>query len=393
MDREPPTPLDLRTRLARAYAEPAGRNRPVSPPVERATTLLAPEWAALRAGAGEPVYGLDGLASQTGLRAAVAALEGAGRVALLPTGLAAVAVAVMALVDAGEEALAADSLYGPTRKFLNRTLTRFGVGVRYFPPDASPEAALALAGERTRVLLLESPGSLTFEVLDVAAFAAAARARGVRTVVDNSWAAGLLFQPLAHGADLSVQALTKYAAGHSDVFAGSVASTDAEIARRVQAVVEDMGWHLSPDDAWLVLRGMRTLPLRMAEQGRSGLEVARWLERQPEIARVLHPALPGSPGHDLWRRDFSGAAGLFGAVLKPGPSEAVRSVLDRLKLFGRGYSWGGFESLATYEDPQLAQRRHHADLGGPLIRLHVGLEAPADLIADLRQALDGYPHA
>jgi cystathionine beta-lyase len=379
-----------RTRLSRSNRSAPGRNRPVNPPVERATTLLMPDAAGLYDLSQGPVYGLQGSAAHQELREAVAVLEGAAQVALTPSGLAAVAVGVMAAVDAGDEVLAVDSLYGPTRRFLQRTLKRYGVATRFFHPEAAPEDVLALAGQRTRLILLESPGSLTFELQDVGAVARLARSRGIAVLADNSWAAGLLFKPLAHGADLSVQALTKYAAGHSDVFAGAVATQDPAMGRRVEAVIDDLGWFLSPDDAYLALRGIRTLPLRLAEQGRSALEVAGWLQQQPQVRRVLTPALPGAPGHDLWRRDFSGAASLFGVVLQPAGRAEVEAFLDRLQLFGLGFSWGGFESLATYEDPQLAGRAFAPELGGPLVRLHIGLEAPQDLIADLARALEGY---
>lgn len=361
----------------------------MNPPIERATTLLMPEAAGLHE-LGGPVYGLEGGPTQSALRELLTGLEGAADAALTPSGLAAVVVGVLAAVGAGDEVLAVDCLYGPTRRFLDRTLKRFGVDTRYVAAGADAEAIVAAASERTRLIVLESPGSLTFELQDVAAVCRLAQARGIRVLVDNSWAAGVLFKPLAHGADLSVQALTKYAAGHSDVFAGAVLTQDPALGRAVQAVVDDMGWHVSPDDAYLVLRGMRTLPVRLAEQGRSGLEIARWLEGRPQVLRVLHPALPSFPQHDLWARDFSGAASLFGVVLQPGTRAAAEAVLDRLRLFGLGYSWGGFESLATYEDPKLRFRQQPPELGGPLIRLHVGLEATADLIADLEQALTPY---
>ena len=380
-----------RTRLSRSNRSPAGRNRPVNPAVERATTLLMPDAGSLYDLSQGPVYGLQGSAVHQELREAVAVLEGATEVALTPSGLAAVAVGVMAVVAAGDEVLAVDSLYGPTRRFLQRTLKRYGVGARFFRAGAAPTEVLALAGKRTRLILLESPGSLTFELQDVGAIAELAKARGIAVLADNSWAAGLLFKPLAHGADVSVQALTKYAAGHSDVFAGAVATRDPAMAKRVEAVIDDLGWFLSPDDAYLALRGLRTLPLRLAEQGRSALQVAEWLQQQPQVQRVLTPALPGSPHHALWRRDFAGAASLFGVVLQPGSRAEVEAFLDRLQFFGLGFSWGGFESLATYEDPQLTTRAFPPELEGPLVRLHVGLEAPEDLIADLAQALDCYP--
>jgi cystathionine beta-lyase len=260
--------------------------------------------------------------------------------------------------------------------------------VRYFAPRTPPEALMVLARDETRLILLESPGSLTFEIQDVPTIAGLARERGLLTLVDNSWAAGVFFKPLAHGADLSVQALSKYAGGAADVFMGAVATADAALGRRVAAVIEDMGWYVSPDDAYLMLRGLRTLPVRLAEHERSALALAQWLERQPEVARVLHPALPSSPDHALWRRDFTGASGLFGVVLQRGEPEAAEAMIDALELFGIGFSWGGYESLAIVSRP--GQRVHAEPLDGPLLRLHVGLEAPEDLIADLRRGLDVY---
>ena len=381
-----------RTRLIRSGMHaPGDRNRPVNPPVERGSTLLMPNAAALRDEARGPVYGLSGLATHDALREALRELEGASNVALAPSGLAAITLAVLAAVQAGDEVLAVDCLYGPTRRFLTRTLKRFGVTATFFPPRATPEEAFALAGDHCRLLILESPGSLTFELQDVAAFSAAARQRDVLTLVDNSWAAGLLFQPLAHGADLSVQALTKYACGASDVFMGSVATADDRMAARLQAAVDDLGTYASPDDAYLILRGLRTLPLRLQAHGDAALEVANWLEQRPEVARVLYPPLPTSPDHALWSRDFAGGAGLLGVELHPAPEADVLALLDRLTLFGLGFSWGGFESLVTYETPQINQRRWPHGVAGPLIRLHIGLEDVDDLIADLAQAFDGYP--
>ena len=333
--------MDDRTRLIRDVTRrpgPCGR-RPVNPAVARGTTLLNPRAADLRDDNLGPTYGISGLDAQAALAAALAELEGAERVFLLPTGLAAVTAAVLAVAQAGDEVLATDALYGPSRKFLTRFMGRFGVAVRWFRP---------------------------------------------------TWAAGLLFKPLAHGVTLSVQALSKYVGGHSDVFGGSVAIRDPEAIRRVETVIDDLGWYMSPDDAWLALRGLRTLAVRMPAHAAGALAVADWLQGRPEVLGVLHPTLPASPDHALWRRDFTGANGLLGVVLRPGPAEAAHAFLDALQLFGIGFSWGGFESLATWDDPQLRQRRHHAPLGGPLVRLHIGLEAPADLIADLGRGLDVY---
>ncbi len=382
--------MDERTRLIRdATARPGGR-RGVNPPLERATTLLNARAGDLRDAGLGPVYGIEGLGVHRALEAALGELEGASHVFLAPTGLAAVTIGVMALAQPGDQVLATDAVYGPTRRFLDRQMRRWGVGARYYPATASAEDVFDQAGEAPALVLIEQPGSLTFDLADVPALARLARARGWTTIMDNTWAAGLLFKPLAHGVDVSVQALSKYVAGHSDVFLGSIATNDQALAARIAATIEDMGWFVSPDDAWLALRGLRTLPVRLAEHGRNALKVARWLEAQPEVARVLYPALPGAPGHGIWKRDYSGASGLMGVVLAPGAPEAAEALLDALQLFGLGYSWGGFESLATYEDPQLDRRIHREDLGGPLIRLHIGLEAPEDLIADLRRGLDRY---
>ncbi|MES2035539.1 MAG: PLP-dependent transferase, partial [Pseudomonadota bacterium] len=236
-------------------------------------------------------------------------------------------------------------------------------------------------------------GSLTFEMQDVAAIAAAARARGILTLVDNTWAAGLLFKPLAHGADLSVQALTKYVCGHSDVFMGSVAVNDPRLAEQLQDAIHDHGWAVAGEEAYQALRGLRTLPTRLARHGDSGMAVARWLADQPQVQRVIHPALSGDEGHALWSRDYSGACGLFAVVLTPGPDKAVAAFLDALRLFGLGFSWGGFESLAINCDPQFGRRKIPVDYGGPVIRLHVGLESVDDLVADLRAALAAYAEA
>ncbi len=382
--------MDERTRLIRDVTAKTDRRRPVNPPIERATTLLNPKARDLRSLALGPTYGITGAQAHEALRNALGELEHARRVFLAPTGLAAVTVAILAMVDAGDEILATDSLYAPSRRFAQVQLKRLGIGVKFFPPRLAPKALMALAGERTKLILLESPGSVTFEMQDVGAIAALARAHGIRTLVDNTWAAGVLFKPLDHGADLSVQALSKYVGGHSDVFGGSIALNDPDLIKQVDDVIEDFGWYVSPDDAWLALRGLRTLRVRLAEHERSALAVARWLEQQPQVARVLYPALPSSPDHALWRRDFTGASGLLGVVLAPGSRAAAEALLDSLQLFGIGFSWGGFESLATFEDPQLVRREHTPPFEGPLIRLHIGLESADDLIADLKQGLERY---
>ena len=380
------TPSD-RTGLISSATRRGGGRRPVNPPIERASTMLSDSAGDMRDSSLGPIYGLDGGSAAAALRQAVANLEGAGQAWLVPSGLAAVTVPLTALLRPGDEVLASDAVYGPSRRFLSRWLADRGVATTYHAPDADAEAIAGLISDRTRVILIESPGSLTFEMIDVPRLAALARARGVPTIMDNTWGAGLAFKPLAHGVDVSVQALTKYAAGHSDVLMGSIAVTEARIARQIEATLEDMGWHVSPDDAWLALRGIRTLPLRYAEQGRSALKVAEWLQARPEVSAVLYPPLAAGPGHDLWNRDYRGAASVMGMVMNGGNAASAERFLDELSLFGLGWSWGGFESLATHETVQLSQRRRPPSLQGELLRLHIGLEDADDLIADLERGL------
>lgn len=379
-------PLSHRTRLIAATTRRGRGRRPVNPPLERASTMLSDRVADMQDATDGPVYGLDGTSAAHDLRSAVADLEGASEAFIVPSGLASVTVPILALTRPGDEIITTDALYGPSRRFLTRHMATRGVTTRFHPAEADAAAIAAMITDRTKVVLIESPSSLTFEMIDVPALAAAARARDTLTVMDNTWAAGLAFRPLAHGVDVSVQALTKYAAGHSDLLMGSIAVADPEMGRPIAHAIEDLGWHVSPDDAWLTLRGLRTLPIRYAEQARSALNVAAWLQARPEVAAVLYPALPGSVGHEIWHRDYTGAAALFGVVLH-GTDVQAHALLDGLSLFGLGYSWGGFESLVTYETGQVGRRDRPPTLAGPLIRMHIGLEDPTDLIADLDRAL------
>ena len=387
-----PTHSD-RTRLIASATRRGQGRRPVNPPLERASTMLSDTAGVMRDEAAGPTYGLSGTSAARALRHALADLEGAAEAFLVPSGLAAVTVPLLALLRPGDEVITTDAVYGPTRRFLSRYQAARGVTTRFLPADAGAADVVAGLTGRTRLVLMESPASLTFEMVDVAAVARACRARGVLTVVDNTWAAGLAYRPLAHGVDVSVQAVTKYVGGHSDVLMGSIAVDDPACRRAIGDVIEDLGWHVSPDDAWLALRGLRTLPLRYAEQARSALVVAEWLQGRPEVSRILYPPLPGAAGHDLWTRDFSGAASLMGVVMKGGDGAAGAAFLDALTLFGLGYSWGGFESLITCETHQMAYRAHPPTLEGELIRLHVGLEDPADLIADLEHGLAAFAAA
>ena len=355
----------------------------VNPPVQRGSTVILPDAASLYSA---PVtYGRQGLATQEALVGALCALERAEHVVLFPSGAAAVTAALMAVLKAGDEVLCADGVYGPTRRLCDGLLARYGVTTRYFAPRATADEVLALATDATRVVMMESPASLTFEMQDVRAVADACRTRGVLTAVDNTWGAGLLFRPLDAGVDLSVQSLTKYVGGHADAFMGSVAVRDPRLARALDDLLHDMGWAVAPDDAYLMLRGLRTLDCRLKAHEAGGVHVARRLQDRPEVAQVLHPALESSPDHALWRREYTGANGLFGVVLKPASKRQVAALLDALRLFGLGFSWGGFESLAVNGDPQLRRTAAPLALPGPLLRLHVGLEDPDDLVADLER--------
>ena len=384
------------TRLIRSgHVDPAARlDRTVGPPIQRGSTVLLPDAASLYDGSHQ-TYGRMGLAVHETFAEALRELEGAAHVQLYSSGAAAISGAMLSVLQAGDEVLAVDCVYAPTRRFMDGFLKRFGVSSRYIGARAAADEIMALATPATRLIVLESPGSLTFEMQDVAAIAKAAKARGILTLIDNTWAAGLTFKPLAHGADLSVQALTKYVCGHSDVFLGSVATNSPDLAGKLSRGVRDTGWAVSPDDAYQGLRGLRTLAARMAAQGEAGLEVARWLAGQPEVVRVLHPALPDFTDHELWARDYSGACGLFSFELTPAQEPAVHALLNALSLFGLGFSWGGFESLAIHCDPQLKTGRTAEPwaAAGPIVRLHIGQEAPADLIADLRRGLDAFAHA
>ena len=380
-------PLDEETRLVRSGAPPKGGSvlaRTVNPPIQRGSTVLMPNAASLYDD-NQISYGITGLSSPAALQAALAELEGSPDVTLYPSGLAAITGVMLALLKAGDEILVVDSAYKPTRRFCDRVLTRFGVATTYYDPALSADALMALCTPRTRLILLEAPGSLTFEMQDIPAIAAAANARGVLTLIDNTWAASFYFKPLAHGVTISVQALTKYVGGHSDVFMGSAATADNVIGNQLGDAMWDIGWSVSPDDAYTVLRGLRTLATRLPAHEAAGLRIARWLQDRPEVSRVLHPALESDPGHALWKRDFTGACGLFGVVLKPAREKAVHAFLDALELFGLGFSWGGYESLAIHCDPQLKNRSVPVNLEGPLLRLHIGLESVADLKADLER--------
>jgi cysteine-S-conjugate beta-lyase len=363
----------------------------VNPPVWHASTILFDSVADMEEANpprdGTLHYGRNGTPTTWALCDALSELEpGAALTRLYPSGSAAVAAALLSVLEAGDELLMVDSAYGPTRALCDSVLKRFGVTTTYYDPLLG-EGIEALFGERTRAVFMESPGTHTFEVQDVPAICRAARERGLVTLLDNSWATPLYFPALAAGVDVSILACTKYIGGHADLMLGSITVTEPH-APRLNQTGRVLGQIAGPDDAWLALRGLRTLHVRLERHQASALKVAQWLKEQPQVARVLHPALPDCPGHESWRRDFKGATGLFSFVLDGGDAAARARLIDGLELFGIGYSWGGFESLAVPADPVRTATR--TEWEGPLVRLHIGLEDPDDLIADLAAGLGRY---
>jgi cystathionine beta-lyase len=328
-------------------------------------------------------YGIHGTPTTFALEEAVALLEGGHAAVALPSGLAAIVVALAAFARQGSHILVVDSVYGPTRNFCEKRLKPMGVDIEYYDPLAGGTIAKLIRSNTTAVFC-EAPGSLTFEMQDIPAIAAAAHASNVPVLADNTWGTPYFFRAFEHGVDVSIHAGTKYIAGHSDTLMGLVV-TNKKYWLPVRHTVADYGYCVSPDDCFLALRGLRTIGVRMRHQQQSALKIARWLQARPEVLRVLYPALDTDPGHALWKRDFTGAASLFGVILKPVPDDAVADMIDELKLFGIGSSWGGFESLCIRANPARGRTATKWSPGGPLLRLHIGLEDVDDLIADLER--------
>ncbi|WOR13669.1 cystathionine beta-lyase [Hyphomonas sp. FCG-A18] len=359
----------------------------VNPPIERASTVLLPTRDALY---GElPTYGRMGLTVHRELEAALRTLENAAHCRLTTNGLQACALAIASLVESGDHVLISDSLYGPTSRFCTRRLKAMGVNVTRFDPTVGAGIA-DLVQDNTKAIYLESPGSLTFDIMDTPAIVRVAKNRGLLTVFDNTWGVGLLHRPLDLGVDVVLQALTKYPVGHADALGGAVLTNSDRLANKINMCAEDWGISLSPDDAYTALRGLRTLPARLKQHEESAYTVARWLADRPEVATILHPGLESHPEHDLWKRDFKGANGLFGIILNETTIEHLDAFLEALKLFGMGFSWGGYESLLIPCCDQLdrleTDRIHNRP--GPLLRLHIGLENVDDLISDLAGAFE-----
>ena len=373
------------TKIVTAGRDPKSYHGFVNPPVYHASTVLYPNAEDFLAHRARYQYGRRGTPTTEALELALQELEGplCAGVALLPSGLAAIAAALLSVVHAGDHLLVTDSTYGPTRNFCGQILSRLGVATTFYDPGIGGAIA-ELIKPNTRAVYLESPGSLSFEMQDTPAIAKAAHDKGAVVLMDNTWATPLYFRPLDHGVDLVIQAGTKYIGGHSDVMLGTVSANAATVAT-LKNTVRLTGLHEAPDDTYLGLRGLRTLGVRLDRHYQSGLAVARWLEQRPEVLRMLHPALPSHPGHALWKRDFSGASGLFSMVLKPVPQKAYHAFVDTLELFGIGASWGGYESLAIPFDCTPLRTATRWEPGGPTVRFHIGLEAVEDLTADLER--------
>ena len=376
------------TVLTHAGRDPGANRGYVNTPVYRGSTIVFPTLDALEDPTPRYDYGRTGSPSSAAVEDIVTELEGAAGTLLAPSGLSAISLALMTVLKAGDELLVSDSAYQPTRRVSDGVLSRFGVAVRYYDPRLGARIA-DLFTDKTRAIFAESPGSLTFEVQDLPAIAAAARPRGIAVVVDNSWATPLFYRPLALGADIVVHAGTKMFVGHSDTMIGTASATPQWI-KALKDTHLRLGLCASPDDCFITARGLRTLGVRMREHSAHSTEIAAWLEKQPGVARVIHPALLSHPDHAIWKRDFTGAGSVFSIELEPKTRTALAAMVDHLELFGMGWSWGGYESLALPIHPEKARSATKWSAAGPMLRLHIGLEAVEDIKADLAAGLARY---
>ena len=385
------------TRLIEAGRRPEWTHGVVNPPVYHASTCVFSTLDAFDAAVRSPdsglYYGRRGTPTQWALEEALTELEpGAAGTKIFPSGVAAINTALLATIQgSGDHLLMVDSVYEPTRTFCDKVLAPLGVETTYYDPSIGTGIA-ELFRPTTRAVFVESPGSLTFEVQDIPAIAEIAHARGAAVILDNTWATPLYLQAMPLGVDMSVQALTKYIGGHSDLMMGSV-TANARWLPAMKAATYRMGQCASPDDAMLALRGLRTLQVRLERHQASGIKVAEWLAQHPLVERVIHPALPGCPGHELWKRDFKGATGLFSFVLNRGQRRDLPALVDNMRFFKMGFSWGGYESLILPTDPSSIRTATRWHTNHPMLRLHIGLEDPDDLISDLAQGLERYAAA
>jgi cysteine-S-conjugate beta-lyase len=374
-------PRKIATRLVRTGRDKSLTGVFVNPPVVHASTVLFDTVDDMVHRRQRYTYGRRGTPTSDALEAAICELEGSEGAVLCPSGLSAAVTALLSCLSAGDRILIVDSVYGPVRHFADTTMNRLGIETVYYEPGVGAGIE-ALFTANTRAVYLESPGSLSFEMQDVPAIVAVAKRHGATVLFDNTWATPFFFRALDHGADYSIIAGTKYLGGHADVMLGTVAAS-GEAWKKVKETHGGMGLHVGPDDMFLGLRGIRTLAIRMERHAKSALTIAKWLAARPEVARVLYPALESDPGHAIWKRDMTGASGLFGVVLNGWSENQAKQFVDHLELFGIGASWGGYESLAILSHMKQARTAQPWQAEGPLLRLHIGLEDPADLIADL----------
>lgn len=385
------SPKHTETKLVHAGRRSSQYHGVVNPPVLHASTILFDSLAELeKAGASTPgkvTYGRHGTPTRFLLEEAVAELEGGYGTLCVSSGVSAITNAILAFVKPGDHILVTDSAYFPTRNLCNTFLKKFGVETEYYDPTLGGDIA-GLIRDNTALVWCESPGSLTFEMQDIPAIAKAAHARDVKVLLDNTWASPILCRPFELGVDVSVQAGTKYIVGHSDVMLGTITTATEADLLTIKKQILISGDAVGPDDCYLAQRGLRTLAVRLKQHHESGLKVAKWLQTRSEVKRVLHPGLPDDPGHAIWKRDFSGASGLFSFVMEPVEKAQLANMVDHMELFGMGFSWGGFESLILPSDPTKIRTATNWDEDGQLIRLHVGLEDPDDLIADLEAGFE-----
>lgn len=377
------------TKLIHEGRDPFDHYGAVNTPVYHASTILFPTMEQYLSRGSDPSvkvrYGLRGTPTSFALEDALTALEGGAGTVLNPSGLQAITMALMAFVEAGDHVLVTDSTYSPCRSFCDNYLSRLGVTTEYYDPLIGA-GIKDLIRDNTKIVWTESPGSQTFEVQDIPAITKAAREAGAISMIDNTWSSGYFFKALEHGIDVSVHASTKYMGGHSDVMMGAIICNEATFDK-VKSVAGMFGNFAAPDDVYLTLRGLRTMGVRMARQFKNGVRVAKWLADQPIVKRVMHPALESDPGHEIWKRDFTGAASLFGLVVDETDRTKVAAFLDGMKLFGMGSSWGGFESLLIPTFPDSNRTATKWEPGGQTLRIHIGLEDPDDLIVDIEKGL------
>lgn len=385
-DKKPPRRRKPATQVVHSGRDPQACHGFVNPPVYRGSTVLFPTMEKLWKRDQAYTYGRAGTPTVRALEEAIAEVEGGTATALTASGYQAVSTAIFAFVESGDHILVSDSVYQPTRKFCDGLLAKLGVETTYYDPLVGAGIEKLLRPS-TRLIFTESPGSQTFEVQDIPAIAEVAKKRELWLLLDNTWATPLYFRPFDHGVDVSIQAATKYIVGHADAMLGAITS-NARAARHVARAKELLGVCPGSEETYLGMRGLRTLATRLAQHQRAGLEIARWLEGRPEVARVLHPGLPSHPQHAIWKRDFLGASGLFSIVLKPVGQPALAAMLDGLQLFGMGFSWGGYESLVIPFDPSGYRSATRWQAEGPALRFHIGLEDVDDLKADLEAGFE-----